>query len=233
MGNDWHELAARAGVELTAERERLLERYLELLLAANRVMNLTRITGADEARSLHVGDALTLLPFLPPGPHVLADLGSGGGVPGIPLAIVRPEARVCLIESVRKKADFLRQTAAELGLGNVTVLHGRGEAVGDPWRGRFDIVTARAVGTLDRLAAWVAGLLRPSGRWLAMKGPQAELELAAAGEVLEGCGFAPAAIHPAGLPQAQGHVIVELVLRQRPKSCAPNARLCEPGGPAP
>ena len=97
----WSELAARAGVTLTAGQLDRLSRYLDLLLDANRTMNLTRIVDRRSAEVQHVGDALTLLPLLPPGPHRLADVGSGGGVPGIPLAVARPDAQVLLIESTK------------------------------------------------------------------------------------------------------------------------------------
>ena len=84
-------------------------------------MNLTRIVDRPTAEVQHIGDALTLLPFLPAAAHRLADVGTGGGVPGIPLAIVRPDVQVTLIESTKKKAAFLREAVAQLGLTNVTV----------------------------------------------------------------------------------------------------------------
>src|SRR5918993_2414745 len=117
----WTELAARAALTLSEAQHAQLSKYLDLLLAANQRMNLTRITDRAAAEVQHVGDALTLLPFLPPGEIRLADVGSGGGVPGIPLAIARPDARVMLIESTKKKAAFLKSAAASLGLANVTV----------------------------------------------------------------------------------------------------------------
>ena len=87
----WTDLAARAGLSLTPEQHAGLARYLDLLLAANATMNLTRITDRAAAEVQHVGDSLTVLPFLPKEPHALADVGTGGGVPGIPLAIARPD----------------------------------------------------------------------------------------------------------------------------------------------
>src|SRR5438552_181295 len=97
----WTDLAARADVALTQPQGELLSRYLDPLFAANARMNLTRITDRSAAEVQHVGDALTLLPHLPRQPHALVDVGTGGGVPGIPLAIVRPDARVTLIESTK------------------------------------------------------------------------------------------------------------------------------------
>src|SRR5688500_15919869 len=145
----WSALAARAGVTLTTAQHDLLARFLDLLLDANRTMNLTRIVDRASAEVQHVGDALTLLPFLPQVPLRLADVGSGGGVPGIPLAIARPDAQVLLIESTKKKAAFLRSAAAELKLENVSVSEWRAEDVGrSNSRETFDVAVARAVGAL-------------------------------------------------------------------------------------
>src|SRR3954451_1106157 len=109
-------LARRAEVELSADQIARLSRYLDLLLEANQRMNLTRIADRAAAEVQHVGDALTVLPFLPKGTHELADVGSGGGVPGIPLAIARPDTRVTLLESTRKKANFLQEVVTKLSL---------------------------------------------------------------------------------------------------------------------
>src|ERR1044071_286626 len=98
MTDLWHHLAGAAGIQLTEQQHALLHRYLDLLLKANETMNLTRITDRSAREVGRVGDALTLLAFLPKRPHGLADVGSGGGVPGIPLAIVRPDAQIILIE---------------------------------------------------------------------------------------------------------------------------------------
>src|SRR5438045_9711139 len=103
----WNEIACRSGMALIEPQHHALSRYLDLLLDANQRMNLTRITDRAAAEVQHVGDALTLLPLLPAGPFRLADVGTGGGVPGIPLAVARPDAQVVLIESTKKKAAFL------------------------------------------------------------------------------------------------------------------------------
>src|SRR5690348_10110824 len=126
----WSDLAARANVTLTEAQHAHLAKYLDLLLAANQRMNLTRITDRAAAELQHVGDALTVLPYLPPGEIRVVDVGSGGGVPGIPLAIARPDAIVMLVESTKKKAAFLKQAVLELGLTNVHVSEWRAEDVG-------------------------------------------------------------------------------------------------------
>jgi 16S rRNA (guanine527-N7)-methyltransferase len=155
----WAALADRASLSLSEAQLASLARYLDLLLAGNESMNLTRIIDRAAAEVQHVADALTLLPFLPAGPFRLADVGSGGGVPGIPLAIARPDAQVLLIESTRKKANFLRQTVAGLGLANVRVTEERAEDIAEvkgrdarQFREGFDIAVARAVATMVWLA---------------------------------------------------------------------------------
>src|SRR5215468_4886391 len=124
------EIAHRASISLSTTQRDKLDQYLDLLLAANQRMNLTGVTDRAAAELHHIADPFTLLPFLPSQSHEIADVGSGGGVPGIPLAIARPDARITLIESTKKKAAFLRQTVDQLGLTNVTVIDRRAEEVG-------------------------------------------------------------------------------------------------------
>ena len=123
----WDELCRRAGRSLSQDQDHLLSRYIDLLLDGNQRMNLTRIDTRQSAEVLHVGDALTLLPHLPVGQLQLVDVGSGGGIPGIPIAIVRPEISVTLFESTQKKASFLVEAVKNLGLRNVTIVAKRAE----------------------------------------------------------------------------------------------------------
>ncbi len=164
--------------DLPADQQAKLHRYLDLLIEANTNFNLTRIVDRADAEVFHVGDALQLLPHLPTaaaGQFDLVDVGSGGGVPGIVLAVMRPNAAVTLVESTGKKATFLEETAADLGLKNVTVFNGRAERMG--LDGQFDVVTARAVAPLVKLLEWTRPLVRRGGTLLAMKGPKVDEEL--------------------------------------------------------
>lgn len=207
----WNELAATAELALSDEQHAQFSRYLDLLLAANEMMNLTRIENRAAAEIGHVGDALTLLPFLPRGPHRLADVGSGGGVPGIPLAIARPGATVLLVESTQKKAAFLKSAIAELGLKNVSVSSWRAEDVGHSnSRETFDVVTARAVGAMIFLVEWCLPLVKKGGKLLAMKGQKIGEELPAASKAIKTLGGGDAIVHPVSLPETMHHVIVEV-----------------------
>ena len=191
---------------LTASQAAALERYIDLLLAANQRMNLTRISDREQARVQHIADALTLLPHLPAGPHRLADVGSGGGVPGIPLAIARPDASVTLIESVAKKARFLEKAVAELGLTNVQVWRGRAEG----WTGEpFAAVACRARAPMARILEWCRPLVAPGGKLLAMKGPKLAEELALAEGTLKRQNVR-VEVHQVRVPELSGHVIAEV-----------------------
>lgn len=112
----------------------------------------------------------------------LVDIGSGAGLPGIVLAMLRPEMRVVLLEAMLRRTTFLEDCVTRLELPNVTVVRGRAEELAGTMNA--DIATGRAVAPLDRLAGWAAGLLRPGGELLAIKGQSAEQELAAARPVL-------------------------------------------------
>ena len=152
---------------------RLLD-YLALLARWNQAYNLTAIRDPREMLSKHLLDSLAMADFVDD--ERLADLGTGAGLPGIPLAIAHPGLQVALVESNGKKARFLREAVRTLGLSNARVLESRAEAVDEP--GGFDVVTARA---LDRLAGILAvggHLLAPGGRVLAMKGLHPAEEIA-------------------------------------------------------
>ena len=174
-------------------------------------MNLTRITDRSAAEIQHVADALTLLPFIPIEPLALADVGSGGGVPGIPLAIARPDLRITLIESTKKKAVLLSGLVASLNLQNVSVLDQRAEQIArGPLRESFDIVVARAVGQLAWLAEWCLPLVKKGGTFLAMKGEKVHDEIPLAQRPIRQLGGGELIVHPIELPGTAHHVIVEI-----------------------
>ena len=150
-------------------REQLLD-YLALLGKWNRTYNLTAIRAPLSMVSHHLLDSLAVLPHLPlsSAQATLADAGSGAGLPGIPLAVARPDWRVTLAEASQKKCAFLRQAVIELGLSNVEVYEGRVQA----WRpaGRFAVVISRAFAELAEFLAACRHLVQPGGLLAAMKG---------------------------------------------------------------
>ena len=162
------------GLNLEPEKINQLSEFLELLMQWNRVFNLTAIDDIDKAIYLHIIDSLLIAPYLH-GHHCL-DVGSGAGLPGIPLAILFPEKHWVLLDKNNKKTRFLTQVVAQLSLKNVEIVHLRCEDFQFPMG--FDSILFRAFGTLDKLVTVTSHLLHPRGKWIAMKGqyPVAELE---------------------------------------------------------
>lgn len=171
---------------LGAEKRLQLAAYIETLLRHAQLFNLTAIQDPNEAWSRHVLETLRFLPLLGDGTNLI-DVGSGGGIPGIVLAIARPELSVTLLEVTQKKAKFLEQTAATLRLSNVTVLAERAEsaaAPGAPHREHYDIVTARAVAPMRVLLELTSPFAKVGGRIVAIKGEKAGAEMDEAANAL-------------------------------------------------
>lgn len=148
--------------------------YLALLQRWNGTYNLTAVRDPQQMVGLHLLDSLSILADVPDG--ALIDIGSGAGLPGIPLAIARPQLEVSLVEPVGKKARFLREVVRQLKLANVRVFDCRAEHVDAA--GSYDCLSARALGSLAQLIAFGGHLLKPEGRLLAMKGQWPAEELA-------------------------------------------------------
>ena len=207
----WNDLAGKAGIELSERQHEQLSQYLDLLLDVNTRMNLTRIADRAAAEVQHVGDALTVLPFLPRETFSLVDVGSGGGIPGVILAVARPDAKVVLLEATKKKAAFLQEVSTRLGLENVKVVAERAEtAARGKMREASDVAVARAVGAMDFLVEWCLPLVKKGGRMLAMKGARIVDELPAATAAIRMLGGGAPVVHPVELPGTEHRVIVEI-----------------------
>jgi len=192
---------AALGLTLPDGAEAKLLAYLALLDKWNRVYNLTAVRDAERMVSHHLLDSLAAVPFFQD--ETVLDVGSGGGLPGIPLALARPELRVTLIDSIAKKTAFLLQAKTELDLKNLQVVTSRVEDF-RPETG-FDVVTSRAFSDLKEFVTLTRHLLNPGGRWLAMKGlyPHEEIALLPAGVKVS----ADHALRVPGL-EASRHLIV-------------------------
>jgi 16S rRNA (guanine527-N7)-methyltransferase len=195
MADDWRRLLAPGlktmGIALPAGGEAALLRYVELLERWNQAYNLTAIRDPGEMLTKHVLDSLAVLPFVTVGP--VADVGTGAGLPGIPLAIARPDLRFMLLDSNGKKTRFVTQAMAELKLGNVQVVQARSEAHRST--AAFALVVSRAFASLADFAKLAGGLAAPGGRLLAMKGTDPMEEIAALP-----AGFKLVAVHPLKVP---------------------------------
>ena len=166
--------AAALGVRLTAEQRSRLLRLVAELMEWNGRFNLTAIREPAEMVRKHLLDSLAVQPFIVG--ERIADVGTGPGFPGLPLAVVNPARRFTLVEATAKKARFVEHAAAALGLDNVEVVNARAEA----WKPSqpFDTVVCRALGKLHEFVRFAGHLCARNGRMLAMKGqyPEAELE---------------------------------------------------------
>lgn len=162
------------GLDLSGEQQDKLLAYVEMLKKWNKTYNLTALRDESQIISHHLLDSLTLPPYLE-GAQTMLDVGSGGGQPGIPAAICRPDLQITLLDANTKKTSFLQQAAIELELKNVRVISGRVEAVQGL---RADVITSRAFAELADFVNWTAHLLQNGGRWAAMKGvyPAAEID---------------------------------------------------------
>jgi 16S rRNA (guanine527-N7)-methyltransferase len=202
-------MAGCALAELLAPLQIVLEQTIlerlewlgQELLRWNRTHNLTAITDPAEVREKHLADSLTLLPLLS-GTEKLLDLGSGAGFPALPLKLACPALKVVSVDAVGKKIAFQRHVARTLQLEGFTAVHGRAEDLpGSPLGAAgFDVVTARALGSLPLLARLAAPCLVPGGRLIAMKGAEGAVELAAAQAELAALGYTSSAMRSLQLP---------------------------------
>ena len=163
---------AELGIDLPADAQTKLLAFRDLLLKWNKTYNLTALRDPEQAIPLHLLDSLAILPHV--GNGALLDVGSGGGLPAIPLAIVRPELSVSMVDTVQKKTTFLQQAVIELGLTNAAVYHARVEKM----NGQYAQISSRAFSELGLFVELTRHLLAPGGHWLAMKGVRPDDEIA-------------------------------------------------------
>lgn len=154
-----------------------LEAFAGMVLERNQVMNLTAITEPRDVAALHLLDSLELLPLAGLETERLVDVGCGAGFPGVPLAIAGPGLDVTLLDSQRKRVDFLEEACGKLGLSNTTCVHGRAEEFVQTEREGFDAAVSRAVAALPVLCELCLPLVRVGGRMLAMKSSHSEEEI--------------------------------------------------------
>lgn len=164
---------------MSTDRNERLEAYLGLLAKWNAAYNLTAVRDPAQMRLQHLADCLAVVEPLRrrvgTGPRRVLDVGSGGGLPGVVLAVSEPEWDITCVDAVGKKAGFVRQVAAELALANLHAEHARVEALSAP---PFDVITSRAFAALPDFVRWTRPLLAAGGWWMAMKGKPPEAEIA-------------------------------------------------------
>lgn len=191
------------GLSYTAKQLEQFTAYYEMVVATNQVLNLTAITEEKEFAVKHIVDSLSSYRaelFKPTAK--LLDLGTGAGFPGIPLAIYRPDLEIVLFDSLKKRLTFLEKVIHTLGLGKVTVLHGRAEdcAHDIAHREAYDLVTSRAVARLPVLLEWALPYVKQGGYFISLKGAAYEVELEASRKALSVLGGLVEEVRPVTLP---------------------------------
>ena len=189
-------------LEISNDSLAQLDLLVDELLRWTKRRNLTAITDRDEVLEKHLVDSLTMLPFARTAGRLL-DMGSGAGFPALPLKIVCPALEVVSVDAVGKKIDFQKHVARKLGLSSFTGLHARIQNLQEEenYRAGFDLVTARALTSLEDLVAMAEPFLEPGGRLVAMKGPEGEQEFSAYRNRLSESGWS-IALHRLVLPRS-------------------------------
>lgn len=169
-----------AGIPADAAAAEKLAAYYDALVEQNGTMNLTRITEPDDFISRHYTDSACVVNFPEfQAAETVLDLGTGGGFPGVPLAVLAPEKRFTLVDSVEKKLRFVREACRDLGIENIETIHARAEDLGrDPrFREKSDLCVSRAVAELSVLSEYCLPFVRVGGSFIAYKGPDPEEEI--------------------------------------------------------
>lgn len=231
-----HDDLAALEIALSDEQLAQLADYLARVLDANTRMNLTAIKEPDAAWRRLIVDSLSVLPGIDDlepvagGAVSVIDIGSGAGLPGVPIAIARPGVRVTLLETTGKKAEFIGGCIAALGLSNASVIQQRAETLGQDaeHRGKYDAAVSRAVGAMPLVLEYSLPLVREGGRVLAMKGPRVEQELEASGDALETLGAGDLAVVDAYPESFENDLVIVSIIKERP---TPKAYPRLPGTP--
>ena len=189
-----------AELELGDDAAPSLLRFGELLLEKNKVMNLTAITDPEDVASLHFLDSAALLTLADLKDKTVVDVGTGAGFPGMPLKILEPSIRMTLLDSLGKRITFLQEVCNELGLQNVQCVHARAEEFAAEHRETFDLAVSRAVAALPVLCELCLPLVKPGGKFLAMKSVESDAELAAAQHAIAILGGAVEAVRDYAIP---------------------------------
>lgn len=200
----------------TSEQADRLERFIQAVETSPH--NLVSRRARDELRDRHLPECAAFAAMLPAGPATLLDVGSGGGFPGLVVAILRPDLDVTLLDATAKKVEFLRQTAEELDV-SLHAVHGRAEELQrTPLGSRFDLVTARAVAPLQRLLGWTVPFLRPGGLLYAIKGTRWLEEVHDASEALRAYGAEVVATPDELEPTPDDAAPLVVIIRRAPRS---------------
>lgn len=215
IGDTVAQEAQSMGLQLTAGEIDSFVLYAAELKKWNSKVNLTAITKDKEIAIKHFVDSLSLAPYLTASDRLL-DIGSGAGLPVIPLKIIRPDIPMVSVDAVAKKIHFQRHIIRLLNLQNMEAVHARVEELHKIYSHSFSIITSRAFTRLDRFVSLAAPLLSEGGTLIAMKGEQAEGEIADRDEMVHAGGFSVESIHRYTLPQGMGERVLTFLKQSKP-----------------
>ena len=200
------------GLSLSNNEIHYFEIYAAELIKWNSKVNLTAITKNSEIAIKHFFDSLSIAPYITSSDRLL-DIGSGAGLPIIPLKIIRPEISMISVDAVAKKIHFQRHIIRTLNLLNIEAIHARIENLHKTHSHSFSVITSRAFTRLDRFVSLAAPLLSDGGVLIAMKGDLAEGEIAASDEVVNASGFIVTSTHRYTLPLGMGERVLTFLKR--------------------
>jgi 16S rRNA (guanine527-N7)-methyltransferase len=207
--------SANMGLTLSSENISAFETFASELIKWNRKVNLTAITAENEIAIKHFIDCLHLAPYIL-NDDILLDIGSGGGLPVIPLKIVKPETTMVSVDAVGKKINFQRHVIRLLGLQKIEALHSRIEDLHKTHLGKFSLITSRAFTRLDHFVSLAAPLLAENGRIIAMKGSSADDEITISNDILKSLGFTITSHHSYKLPANMGNRVLAVMMSCKP-----------------
>ena len=182
MNNDFKnkmiELARMINDELTEDQVENFFKYMNLLLEWNEKINLTAITDVDDIILKHFIDSMTVLKYIEKDKSII-DVGTGAGFPGIPIAILREDVKITLLDSLNKRINFLNEVCSELKINNIETIHGRAEEAGQnkQYREKYDIAVSRAVANMTTLSEYLIPFVKVGGICICMKGCEIDHEL--------------------------------------------------------
>ncbi len=202
------------GVSLSVDEITSFELYAEELKKWNSKVNLTAITKDKDIAIKHFIDSLSIAAYINTGDRLL-DIGSGAGLPVIPLKIIRPDIPMVSVDAVAKKINFQRHVARTLKLQNIEIIHARVEDLQKTHRNSFSIITSRAFTRLDRFVSLAAPLLADNGTLIAMKGEGAAGEISESDEVVTAGGFTVASVHRYTLPYNMGERVLTFLKQSK------------------
>ena len=204
-------------IELTDKQAEQFKIYCDFLLQYNEKVNLTAVTDEKEVIEKHFIDSVKGA-FLIKENSLCADIGTGAGFPGVPLAIMRPDIKVCLVDALNKRLVFLNELKEKLNLDNVYTVHGRSEDLGKTdMRQKFDYVFSRAVARLNILAEYDLPFVKKGGYMLAWKGPQIFDEIKESETALKILGGETPEIHTADMDEKEHYIAVVKKIKDTPQ----------------